>query len=136
MNRLACIAMVAASLGATACMPSTVGGVRGYTAFAATARVEQLQSARSPDEVAACFRTNAEFLPKSRFEKRADGSTRYSLSGYGLWFEEMLFVPTPAGGSAIEVKSSGAYAGNWINMLVRDRLGPLGECAAQERTLP
>lgn len=136
MKRLRLAATLALVLGSAACTPSTVGGVRGYTAFAATARVERLHSARSADEVAACFRASAEFLPKSRFEKLPDGSTRYALAGYGLWFEEITFSPAPDTGSNIEVKSSGAYAGKWINMLVRDRLGPLGECAEHERTEP
>lgn len=136
MTRLHLAAALALALGAAACTPSAVGGVRGHTAFAATARVERLHSPRPADEVAACFRTNAEFLPKSRFETLPDGGTRYTLAGYGLWFEEMTFSPAPDGGSDIEVKSSGAYAGNWITMLVRDRLGPLGECANQKGTEP
>lgn len=136
MSRPLRAAMLVMAIGASACTPSTVGGVRGYTAFAATARIERLHSARPADEVAACFRANAVFLPKSRFEKLPDGGMRYTLAGYGLWFEEMTFAPAPDGGSDIEVKSSGAYAGNWINMLVRDRLGPLGECAGQGRTEP
>jgi len=82
MTRLCLAAALALVSAAAACTPSTEGGVRGYTAFAATARVERLHSARSADEVAACFRANAEFLPKSRFERLPDGSTRYTTARY------------------------------------------------------
>lgn len=129
-------AVLALAMGISACTPSSTGGVRGYTAFAATARVERLRSDRSADDVAACFRATARFMPKSRFEALPDGTNRYTLEGYGLWFEEITFNPATDGGSDIEVKSSGAYAGGWISMLVRDRLGPLGECAGNRRTLP
>jgi hypothetical protein len=112
-----------------ACTPSTVGGVRGETAFAATARVETHDSKFAADAVAACFRKHATFLPKSRFEPLPGGGSRYILAGYGLWFEEISFTPA-AGGSVVEVKSSGAYDAKWIAMMARDRLEPLGACLA------
>lgn len=126
-SRIAAAAILAALIAG--CTPSTIGGVRGYTAFAATARVERHHSPRSAPEVAACFRTTARFLPRTRFEPMIDGGTRYVLAGYGLWFEEIVFTPG-AYGSDVEVRSSGAYAGKWVTMLVRDRLEPLGRCLA------
>jgi hypothetical protein len=110
-----------------ACTPSTTGGVRGHTSFAATARVETHTSPRPAAEVAACFKATATFLPKSRFTTAADGSIHYTLAGFGLWFEEIDFTPTPDG-SRIEVRTSGAYDAGWVTMLVRDRLEPLGAC--------
>lgn len=109
------------------CTPSTVGGVRGHTAFLATARVERHVSAQPARVVASCFRRTAKFLPRSTFTSTPEGGVQYRLEGYGLWFEEILFTPS-ATGSAIEIRSSGAYAGNWVRMLIRDRLEPLGHC--------
>ena len=112
-----------------ACTPNTVGGVRGYTAFAATAHVETHVSQHSAAAIAACFRSTARFLPESRFVTQADGSTRYTLSGHGLWFEDIRFLATPDG-SRTEVRTSAAYDTKWVAMLVRDRLEPLGACLA------
>lgn len=113
------------------CVPSTVGGVRGYTAFMATARIELHVSALPAPVVADCFRRTAKFLPRSTFAPTPEGGVHYQLAGYGLWFEEIRFTPN-ATGSAIEIRSSGAYAGNWVRMLVRDRLEPLGRCIADK----
>lgn len=121
------LALAAIGGSATGCTPSTVGGVRGYKAFLATARVERHVSARAALDVADCFRRTARFLPKSTFTPTPEGGFRYLLSGYGLWFEEILFTPA-ATGSAIEIRSSGAYAGNWVRMFIGDRLEPLGRC--------
>lgn len=115
----------------SACTPATTGGVRGHTAFAATARVETHSSAKPAAEVAACFKATATFLPKSRFVTDPSGSVHYSLSGFGLWFEEIDFLTTPEG-SRIEVRTSGAYDAKWAAMLVRDRLEPLGACLKTE----
>ena len=112
-----------------ACTPSTVGGVRGETAFAATARVETHDSAFAADALATCFRAQGKFLPKSRFLPLPGGGSRYVLQGFGLWFEDISFVPT-ATGSTVEVRSSGAYDAKWIAMMARDRLEPLGACLA------
>jgi hypothetical protein len=117
--------------GLAACAPSTVGGVRGYTSFAATARVETHHSKRPADTVAACFRQTATFLPKSRFDALPEGGQRYTLAGYGQWFEEISFRPDTAGGSTIEILTSANYAGNWVTMLARDRLEPLAACMAE-----
>lgn len=113
-----------------ACTASTVGGVRGYTSFAATARVENHHSVHSADAVANCFRATAKFLPKSRFVTLPEGGQRYTLAGFGQWFEEISFRPDPRGGSAIEILSSANYAGNWVAMLAHDRLEPLAACMA------
>jgi len=125
---LAVVALGGLSAG---CVPSTVGGVRGYTAFLATARVERHVSAQPAPVVADCFRRTAKFLPRSTFVPTPEGGVHYRLAGYGLWFEEILFTPD-ATGSTIEIRSSGAYAGNWVRMLVRDRLEPLGQCIANK----
>lgn len=111
------------------CTPSHVGGVRGQTAFAATARIEIHNSRHAAADMAACFRKSAKFLPKSRFTAEPDGSARYRLAGHGLWFEEIDFMATPTG-SRIEVRSSAAYDARWIARLARDRLEPLGACLA------
>lgn len=128
-------AIIAGSLLAvlSACAPSTVGGVRGYTSFKATARVENHRSDRTADAVAACFRSTATFLPKSRFEPLADGGQRYTLAGFGQWFEELIFRPAADGGSNIEILTSANYAGNWVTMLARDRLEPLAACMADPK---
>lgn len=110
-----------------ACTPATTGGVRGHTAFAATARVETHASPQPAATVAACFRATAKFLPKSRFAPLGNGGARYTLQGFGLWFEEIDFLNVPEG-SRIEVRTSGAYDAKWVAMLVRDRLEPLGAC--------
>jgi hypothetical protein len=115
----------------SACTPATTGGVRGHTAFAATARVETHSSPKPAAEVAACFRATAKFLPNSRFVTDASGSAHYSLSGFGLWFEEIDFLNVPEG-SRIEVRTSGAYDAKWVAMLVRDRLEPLGACLKKD----
>jgi hypothetical protein len=120
-------AALVALLGLAACTPSTVGGVRGATAFAATAHVENHDSRRSATEVFECFRATAKFLPPSRFTANADGSHTYTLAGFGLWFEEVIFTPGPDG-SHVSVRTSGAYDDKWIAMLARDRLEPLGAC--------
>ena len=112
-----------------ACTPSRVGGVRGETAFAATARVETHDSAFAAGALAACFRAHAKFLPKSRFEPLPGGGSRYILAGFGLWFEAISFTPEGTG-SVVEVRSSGAYDAKWIAMMARDRLEPLGACLA------
>jgi hypothetical protein len=125
------LALLAAQGLIVACTPSTVGGVRGYTAFDATARVETHRTPLATADVAACFRTTASFLPGSRFEPLATGGERYTLFGYGLWFEEISFRPAPEGaspGTLVEVKSSGAYDAKWTAMFARDRLEPLGHC--------
>ncbi len=122
-------ALLALAAALAACTPSTVGGVRGETAFAATARVETHDSRFAADALAGCFRKHATFLPKSRFLALPGGGSRYVLAGYGLWFEDISFTPTPAG-SVVEVKSSAAYDTKWIAMMVRDRLEPLGACLA------
>jgi hypothetical protein len=117
------------AMALAACTPNSVGGVRGETAFAATARVETHDSPFAADAVAACFKAHARFLPKSRFEPLPGGGSRYVLAGYGLWFEEISFTPQGIG-SVVEVKSSGAYDAKWIAMMARDRLEPLGACIA------
>lgn len=129
-RRFAAVAVLA-SLGA--CTPATIGGVRGHTSFAATARVEAHASRRPADAVAACFRQTAKFLPKSRFDALPDGGQRYTLSGFGQWFEEISFRPTAGGGSTVEILTSANYAGNWVTMLARDRLEPLAACIADPR---
>jgi hypothetical protein len=115
----------------SACTPAVTGGVRGHTAFAATARVETHSSPKPAADVAACFTATAKFLPNSRFVTDAGGSVHYTLSGFGLWFEEIDFLKVPEG-SRIEVRTSGAYDAKWVAMLVRDRLEPLGACLKKD----
>jgi hypothetical protein len=67
----------------------------------------------------------------SQFDTLPEGGHRYTLSGFGQWFEEISFRPVPSGGSTIEILTSANYAGNWVTMLSRDRLEPLAACMAK-----
>ncbi len=117
-----------------ACTPSTVGGIRGETAFVATARLDSLRVEGDAPTIAACFRDTAEFLPRSRFTPIDGGGIRYTLAGYGLWFEEVRFVPQQPGGTLIEVRTSGNYDGRWMTVFSQQRLTPLMACAHARST--
>lgn len=126
--RALCLALLAVTLPLAACAPNAVGGIRGETAFVATARLDTLRVDRSPSAIADCFRNTGSFLPRSRFEPYGDGGSRYVLAGYGLWFEDIRFLPDPPGATLIEIRTSGNYDARWRTMFVEQRLEPLMAC--------
>lgn len=129
MSRHLTLAALMLSIPLAACTPSTVGGIRGETAFVATARLDTLRVEGDTASIATCFRDTAEFLPRSRFTPIEGGGSRYSLAGYGLWFEDIRFLPQQPGGTLIEIRTSGNYDGRWMTMFTQQRLTPLMTCA-------
>jgi hypothetical protein len=119
-----------------ACTPSTVGGIRGETAFVATARLDTIRAEGDAGPIATCFRNTAEFLPRSRFAPLDGGGSRYSLAGYGLWFEDIRFVPQTPTSTLIEIRTSGNYDARWMAMFSEQRLEPLMACVRQPEQRP
>lgn len=128
-RRLLCLMAIAASIPLAGCTPSTVGGIRGETAFVTTARLDTLRAERDADAIATCFRDTAEFLPRSRFTPLEGGGSRYTLAGFGLWFEEVRFIPRQPAGTLLEIRTSGNYDARWMAMFSEQRLEPLLACA-------
>jgi hypothetical protein len=111
-----------------ACAPNT-GGVRGYTAFSATAVVTDIDAEVPLAAFAECFRTRATFLPFSTFEQGADRFV-YRLRAEDLWLEEMIVTATSTGITG-ELRVSGIYDAGWQEILERDRLPALAVCQTE-----
>ncbi|OYX26569.1 MAG: hypothetical protein B7Z10_02860 [Rhodobacterales bacterium 32-66-7] len=109
-----------------ACGPNT-GGVRGQTAFYATAVVTEIDADVPLSAFAGCFRDQATFLPLSKFEEGEDRFV-YRLRAKDLWLEEMIVTPTPTGGITGELRVSGIYDDGWREILERDRMPALIAC--------
>lgn len=109
----------------TGCAPNS-GGVRGETAFNATAAVTEIDADVPLAAFARCFRTRATFLPLSKFEQDENRFV-YRLQAEDLWLEEMTVTATPSGITG-ELRVSGIYDKGWRDMLERDRLPALALC--------
>lgn len=120
---------LAALAALTACAPNT-GGVRGYTAFSATAVVTEIDANVSLGAFANCFRSKAAFLPFSTFEQGVDRFV-YRLRAEDLWLEEMIVTSTASGGITGELRVSGIYDAGWREILERDRLPALATCQTE-----
>lgn len=128
MNTLHKLAIPAVLLLLSGC-GTTPGGVRGEVAFRATANTSSYISRRAPRDVARCFAETAQLLPFSLFvDDPDDGAPTYRLRYQDYWFEQIAFRAGPEGGTRVEVSTSSNYNGGWTTLLVRDRLGPLGQC--------
>jgi hypothetical protein len=112
-----------------ACAPNS-GGVRGYTAFAATAEVTEIETEVPLQAFADCFRDRATFLPFSTFEQGVN-SFVYRLRAEDLWLEEMIVTSTSSGGTSGELRVSGIYDVGWREILERDRLPALAACQTE-----
>lgn len=120
---------LAALASLAACAPNS-GGVRGYTAFAATAEVTEIDTEVPLTAFANCFRRSATFLPFSTFEQGGT-SFVYRLRAEDLWLEEMIVTSTPSGGTTGELRVSGIYDAGWREILERDRLPALAACQTE-----
>ncbi len=123
------VALVLAGAAAlSACAPNS-GGVRGYTAFIATAAVTEIDAPVALPEFVECFRARATFLPLSTFEQGNDRFV-YRLRAEDLWLEEMVVTSTPTGITG-ELRVSGIYDAGWREILERDRLPALAFCQTE-----
>lgn len=129
LNRLNAAAALAVLATLAACAPNS-GGVRGYTAFAATAQVTEIDADVPLQAFADCFRTRAIFLPFSTFDQGADRFV-YQLRAKDLWLEEMVVTPTKSGGITGDLRVSGIYDAGWREILERDRLPALAACQTE-----
>jgi hypothetical protein len=117
---------LAALVALAACAPNS-GGVRGHTAFSATATVTDIDADVPLEAFARCFRTKATFLPFSSFEQSEDRFV-YRLRAEDLWLEEMIVTSAASGGITGELRVSGIYDTGWREILERDRLLVLATC--------
>jgi len=129
LNRLNAATAFALLAALAACAPNT-GGVRGYTAFTATAQVTEIDADVTLQAFSNCFRTRATFLPFSTFDQGADRFV-YQLRAEDLWLEEMVVTPTKSGGITGELRVSGIYDAGWRDILERDRLPALAACQTE-----
>lgn len=123
-------AIALVSLAALAACAPNSGGVRGYTAFSATANVTEIDAEVPLQAFANCFRATATFLPFSTFEQGPDRFA-YRLRAEDLWLEEMIVTPTASGGITGELRVSGIYDAGWREILERDRLPALAACQTE-----
>lgn len=123
-------AFALATLAALAACAPNSGGVRGYTAFSATAAVTEINADVPLQAFADCFRTRATFLPFSTFERGADRFV-YRLRAEDLWLEEMIVTSTASGGITGTLLVSGIYDDGWREILERDRLPALAVCQTE-----
>jgi hypothetical protein len=76
---------------------SKSGGVRGHTAFAATAAITDIDVVDMPLQAFAdCFRTKATFLPFSTFDKSSDRFV-CRLKAEDLWLKKLIVTSTASG---------------------------------------
>jgi hypothetical protein len=131
MTSFAKIAIVcAAAAGLSACSAPRVG-VEGHADFDASARVENVASAKPYFDFARCFERTARLLPFSNVRYFAERQEAvYELQGYGWWFETIRFAPASAGaGSVAEVKVAHNYSEKWEAGFRKDRYAALRQCA-------
>jgi hypothetical protein len=87
-------------------------------------------SSRGAEEVAACFEARATLLPMSTFaDDPATGGKVYRLRGFGLTFEEILFMPEAGGWSIARVLIAPNLDARWRDGFERDRGAVLVACA-------
>lgn len=107
---------------ATAC-----GGPRDLSGFVRPAEASFVASRSSPADFARCFAGGATLLPRSQISQRPEGPV-YRLATFGLFFEEIAFLPDGAAGSTAAIRLAPALDAGWRRDFERDRAAVLRRC--------
>jgi hypothetical protein len=110
-----------------ALLAAACGGPRDLSGYVRPAEATLVASRAAPEDFARCFEGAASLLPRSRITQEGE-AVIYRLATFGLFFEEIAFLPNGEHGSAAAIRLAPALDAKWRRDFERNRAAALRRC--------